>query len=334
MAVNVLLDPAEMPARTQDQDTFDDKMAAVMQKLPILGQQINATEAGMNTIATGGAYAIPFVVDATGVTEIDPGAGKIRFNNGSQGSATALWVDILDLTGASAAATLDMFAASSSTVKGTLRLVKQGDASKWAIYNLVAIFTSTGYRALSVSPVASSTAAPFSNGDAVLLNFQRTGDKGDTGPAYTPQYMKVSDQKTAATSGGTSTALSTVTRTLNTTDANTITGASLSANTVTLPAGKYVFRGRAPGANCAQHRAALYNASDSVVVALGSNASSSSTGNNQSDSWVSGYLNIASAKQFTLRHTIGLGDSNGLGKSSDMNGNIEIYSELEFWKIG
>src|SRR4051812_47395930 len=61
---------------------------------------------------------------------------------------------------------------------------------------------------------------------------------GGGGTAFT--YATFEDQKAANTAGGASVAGSWIARTLNATPLNTIVGASLAANQITLPAGTYI----------------------------------------------------------------------------------------------
>lgn len=76
---------------------------------------------------------------------------------------------------------LDTFDGSSSTAKAQIRLVALTDATKWILLSLTSRTTHTGYREFAVSVVGSSASNPFSNGDAILLAFTRTGDAGTTG---------------------------------------------------------------------------------------------------------------------------------------------------------
>jgi hypothetical protein len=182
--ITVFLDPAAMPSRlVQDQQTFDNLVAAVFAAFPTFGAQFNAGIANFNAAAAGSAYAIPYTVDLSGTTDVDPGSGKLRFDNAAQNLATTLRLDVLG-TGSPAVdytAMIDTFDASTSTVKGHIRIVKQGDASKFLLFNVTARAAPSGYRDISVTPVASSSANPFAANDAVLLFFQRTGDKGAPG---------------------------------------------------------------------------------------------------------------------------------------------------------
>ncbi|MEM8511092.1 hypothetical protein RCH14_000383 [Massilia sp. MP_M2] len=182
--ITALTDPNQLPNQLQDQQTFDANMAYVIDMLPERARQENELAAEMaglvsqvGVIAAGGAFAIPYVFDTT-TTDADPGAGKLRLSSATQNTATLMRVDLTS-AGQDYTTLIDTFDDSTSAVKGSIRLVKQGDITKWMTFNLTALAAPTGYRNLTVVCTDSSAASPFTNGDALMLSFQRTGDKGD-----------------------------------------------------------------------------------------------------------------------------------------------------------
>lgn len=330
--ITVFLDPAQMPARTQDQTTFDNLMAALVANLPTFGAQVNAAAAGMNAAAAGTAYAIPYTFDATTTTDADPGAGKIRFDNATQSSTTTLRLDLLGSNGVDYTTLIDTFDASTSVIKGAVRIEKAADPTKFIAFNVTGRAAPTGYRNIAVSYVGISSANPFVNGDALILKFQRTGDKGD--PATLTQVMHLRDEKTSGTAGGTSTA-GFQTRTINTTKKNAITGASLASNQFTLPAGTYRLNGSAPAAGSGGHMLALYSVTDAAYTAYGtSEYVSSSLANVNTRSRIDIELVISASKTYELRHYISSGTgSNGLGVPVGAAGVNETYTEVFIEKV-
>jgi hypothetical protein len=177
---------------------------------------------------------------------------------------------------------------------------------------------------------------------ADLRTYQRlTNGAGTTDPASDPTnwrivppgaypYMKVSDRKTSGTAGGASVANdNTQRRTLNTSEVNTIPGASLSGDQITLPAGTYRLRARAPANNLGLHKLFFYNVTDSSYQLIGSSASAPASSNAVSDGVISGQFTISDAKTFELRHrTESAVAINGLGRSVG-SGQVEIYAEVE-----
>lgn len=145
--------------------------------------------------------------------------------------------------------------------------------------------------------------------------------------------LHVRDQKAAATLGGTNAAGDQV-RTLNTVVTNTITGASLASNQVTLPAGTYRVFGRASAYAVNRHRARLYNVTDAANAILGSSEINNAADSVSNHSHFTGVpLVIAATKVFELRHFMQSFQVNsGLGVDST-DGFPEVYSELIFWKV-
>src|SRR5439155_1368702 len=117
----------------------------------------------------------------TTTTNGDPGSGTLRLNAATENTATAAYVNLLDTGGTDWTAVFDTFDASSSTVKGQVRLVNATDATAWMTFDLTGRTTHSGYREFALTTTGSSSANPFANGDALLLLFDRTGDQGSTG---------------------------------------------------------------------------------------------------------------------------------------------------------
>lgn len=183
--ITTFLDPARMPNQSQTQEVFDPLMNEFLQKLPVWGGEVNELAAALTTLAAGGAFAIPFFIDTTSTANADPGTGKLRFNLAAQGSASALYVDLLAASTGNPNITglLDLMDSSTNTVKGRIRLVKAGDPTKYLTYDLTARTTATSHRTLSVNNGVGSASAPFANGDLVMMFFDRAGDRGAIGPA-------------------------------------------------------------------------------------------------------------------------------------------------------
>lgn len=190
-----------------------------------------------------------------------------------------------------------------------------------------------------------SCVAYLAAGDYVLLEAYATGAATITGaqvPAVfsihrlgttvtfnDPGVLHVRDEKTSGTYAGASIA-GVQTRVLNTAVVNTLSGASLASNQITLPAGTYDVVGRAPGHQCDAHQAYLYNVTDAAIALLGSSARSRQTSSTDgsSDSVVQGQITITSTKVFELRHyTAAAQATNGLG-SIVSSGNVEVYASL------
>lgn len=328
--IGVYLDPTQMPNQSQPQATFDANMAAFFANLPTFGAQFNAAVANLNSAFAGNAYAIPYTIDLSATTDADPGSGKLRFDNATQNLAATLRLDLLGTNSVDYTAMIDTFDASTSTVKGAIRVVKLGDASKFLLFNVTARSAPTGYRDISVTSVASSSANPFVAGDAVLLFFQRTGDQGSPG-TYPTLYVR--EEQAAGTTSATSTSSGAWnTCVLNTTKVNEITGASLSSNQVTLPAGTYEFEGSVPlYGGTVTFKGQLFNVSDGVVVDNGTVEGTPSTYAASSRSIMRGKFTLSASKVLSVRRYAN--STASAAPTLSAAGVAEVYTEIKFKKV-
>jgi len=141
-------------------------------------------------------------------------------------------------------------------------------------------------------------------------------------------YMHVQDQKPNGVSGGTSVA-GPQARVLNTVLTNTIPGAVLASNQITLPAGTYRIRARAPVGPVDGNVTYWQNVTDGVTVIVGS--ASNGLSNLSSHSFLEGRFTIAATKVFELGHDIVSSIANGLGYPGNRGYN-EIYASVEIIK--
>lgn len=147
--------------------------------------------------------------------------------------------------------------------------------------------------------------------------------------------IHVQDQKPSGTGGGASTAATWHTRTLNTVVSNSIPGASLASNQITLPAGTYDVIAIAPCHQGEGHRTAIYNVTASAYVLFGQSARSRSTSSTDgsSPSTTMGRFTLASTSTIELRHYISLAISSGLGNVSG-SGQVEVYGDVFIRRVG
>lgn len=151
--------------------------------------------------------------------------------------------------------------------------------------------------------------------------------------AAAQQIIHVRDEKASGTNAGTFTAGSYIARTLNTVKTNSISGASLSSNMVTLPAGTYEIEATAPGFAVRLHKAVLYNVSTAAVILVGSSELSSNTYATTSKSVIKGRFTLAGSHQLELRHRCQITfASSGLGLAASF-GDVEVYAEALIRKI-
>lgn len=125
------------------------------------------------------------------------------------------------------------------------------------------------------------------------------------------------------------------TRVLNTVLKNTIGGASLGSNQITLPAGVYQVEASAPAFNCRSHQARFYNVTDAADSLIGTSEFCTNTSGNQTQtkSRVIGEITITTQKVFELRHRCtNTAASNGLGVNCGFG--LEVYCEVIIRKVG
>ena len=149
------------------------------------------------------------------------------------------------------------------------------------------------------------------------------------------QTLHAQDQKASGTNGGSATAGSTVTRDLNTVVKNTIAGASLSSNAITLPAGNYRITAHAPALDAARHRTRWRNTTDNTTVLLGSSGFSNQSSNEQNLSLIQGEFTITAQKTFELQHYVQAqatvaGETLGANAGSGEN---EVYADVMIQRL-
>jgi len=164
-----------------------------------------------------------------------------------------------------------------------------------------------------------------------------TGVAGGGGGSGTVQLMVVQDQKVAGTNGGTAIANTWTARALNAIQTNSITGASLASNTVTLPAGTYHAHASAPFFHLERAKIRLRNVTDNTTAVVGSCAYSNiDQDSDVSSSILDGVFTIASNKNFQIQYftsTNGEGNAGALGLATTGSGEIEVYAQVRFWKL-
>jgi len=149
---------------------------------------------------------------------------------------------------------------------------------------------------------------------------------------FASQLLHVRDEKAIDSNGGNPTA-GINTRDLNTIKTNEITGASVSSNEITLPAGTYYLDASSPAYKATRHHAYLYNTTDSATTITGTAEYNHSSYSVLTRSFIIGRFTISSQKVFTLRHYIQSSNTAGLGLSSYyVSGNTSNYADVKIWR--
>lgn len=169
------------PSRTDAPSLFVSRADAFVSSLSTLQQEINETVAYLNALigasTAGAAIRIPLFLVNTSTADSDPGvdgAGAYRANNATFGGTTQLYIDHLDMNNSDIGDALMSMNASTSSVKGQIRLY--ADATHYAYYELTNVTAATGYYKLDVNYLGST--GTFVNLQEIFLYFTRTGDVG------------------------------------------------------------------------------------------------------------------------------------------------------------
>lgn len=142
-------------------------------------------------------------------------------------------------------------------------------------------------------------------------------------------YMQVRDEKANGTNAGTNVA-GWQTRALNTVKANTITGASLAANEITLPPGTYSVRAVAPAYYVSRHRLRLKNVTAGTTLLVGVVAAAVNDVSNSSETlaYLEGYISLTTPTVVRIEHYCQGATANvGLGVATS-SGEVEVYTDV------
>lgn len=124
------------------------------------------------SVGTSGGFQYKF---STTTTDADPGTGYIRFNNGTIGSVTQVFIYNTDINTINLVTEIDSWDDSTSGIKGTLIIAT---ATNVCVFKLTSITTSSVYRKLTVTYI-SGTLPP--NDSPISVTYIRMGDYGYTG---------------------------------------------------------------------------------------------------------------------------------------------------------
>jgi len=146
-----------------------------------LGIPVGSNGATGSTGSQGpdGVGGLPYTFSTT-TADADPGAGVIRLNNGTLGSVSQIFID--DSTAASGNPDVSAFIltwddSTQTSDRGQVTIVKKAAQQNFATYKISdASVDASGYVKLNCTHVVSN--GSFSNSDAVLVSFVRTGNAG------------------------------------------------------------------------------------------------------------------------------------------------------------
>lgn len=188
-----------------------------------------------------------------------------------------------------------------------------------SLHDLKGVSTATDYEV----PVAISGASDFRKLDHNSL----TG----TGNPFGDNLLHIRDNAALGTNGGSLTTAVWTDRVLDTVVTNEITGASLSANQITLPAGTYYAKIKAPAYAVGLHKIRLQDVT-SAATKLESGAVDSGT-DVMNYAEHEGRFTLAASKKLRLQHIVQTTRTvTGAGKAGSLGTN-ETYAQVWIWKV-
>jgi hypothetical protein len=145
-------------------------------------------------------------------------------------------------------------------------------------------------------------------------------------------YAVFRDEKSSGTNGGTATLGAWRTRDINATQFNDISGASLSSNQITLPAGTYLIEGECQGVAIDVNQVRFQNITDSTTAVLGQNMYTEQSTNVGNMARVSGIFTIAGSKAFEFQQQCTFTKAtNGFGVANSFGTNV--YASITITKV-
>lgn len=218
----------------------------------------------------------------------------------------------------------DAFASAEEAATQAATAVSAANATAWVsgtVYTVgKVVYSPIDKRSYRRSTAGGGTTDP----SADLANWVLLSAGSDT-------YFYARDERASGVSGGSS-VQGPQTRALNTVKTNTIPGAFLLDNRVTLPAGTYRFRLRAPRGTGGTHRVSLFNHTANVVAMLGASRNPMELGD---DGICQGEITLAVTSAVSVQHYIANASNQqgfDLGRAVG-DGFVEVYAEAEFWRM-
>lgn len=240
------------------------------------------------------------------------------------------------------AATVNIGAAASNniTISGTTTITAFDTIAEGAIR----IVTYSGAVPITYNATSMQLIGAISRtnnvGDVSVFRSLGTGNwkelfyqSSNMGALNASRFFHLQEQQASGTNSSATPLVTTwITRVLNTTLTNTINGASVALNAVTLPSGTYAVEAQGCAYLTQGHQLRLYNQTDATVVTHGLSSYSNSTGLQDVAEMPIYIFTIAASKTFLLQHyttasggTLGSAQSTGAG---------EVYADLKIWRIG
>lgn len=279
------------------------------------GPWVTATAyAPSDIVSQGGASYVCIVAHTSGTFATDLSAAKwqIMAEKGAAGAGTGDMLKTENLSGL----------ANYTTARTNLGLGAMATKASVAYADIDA-----------AAVVTSSETIASNNNNTTIPTSAAVKSHVDTEIAAAQQFLHARDQKASGTDAGTFTSGSYITRTLNSVQTNTITGASLASNRITLPAGTYRIIASAPAYRVNAHKAVLYNVTAAATTKIGTVESAPNGAAAVTRSMVSGQFTLGVTSELEIRHRCQTSfATTGFGAASAL-GDAEVYTDVMIWKV-
>ncbi|WP_081678726.1 phage tail protein [Desulfocurvibacter africanus] len=278
----------------------------------------------------------------------DPSNGR-PVGTWQEDAARRLYGEVL--SGAIGSATAN-FLGDQVAANGALELVNPGSksgcadtggaaygADKLILDSALTLPTADENRPKSVSwlPCIQAATVPTDAGTVNMLQLASDlagleGSKADKAELAQNNVLIARDEKAQGTAGGTFTSGAWRTRDLAE-KVNSIPGASVAANQITLPAGTYLVDARAPSYGTVSHQAKLYDVTHAQNLIVGTVERTDGSYPSQTSSCIRGKIVLAEATAIEVQHICSLSRStNGLGFATNFA--TEVYTGVIIERIG
>jgi hypothetical protein len=168
-----------------------------------------------------------------------------------------------------------------------------------------------------------------------FLKTQGTGANpvwGEAGGKFESALLHITHEDVDASNGGTATSGSWQTGTLNTIKTNEITSASLSSNTISLPAGNYYLIGEMFLTNIGYGQSRLRDTTNSTTLVVGNNFYTEGYAGGSSNCIGRFTLSATTNIQFQY-YTLNTYATTGQGFNSPTSGEVNRWKNVQIWKI-
>lgn len=184
---------------------------------------------------------------------------------------------------------------------------------------------------LGETTVSFQAGLPSMQGNAGLL--LQVGQAGAAAQWVRLGTFHAVDERVSGVGGGVQAVNTYLPRVLNTVRVNTLVGASLAGNLITLPPGTYRIRAFAPGNSVSLHKARLYNTTNSTVLAVGESCQAATFGiTDNATVFTEVTLLVQSSIRLEHRISTNIQGSNVLGEPCSF-GDAECYSQMIVEKV-